>query len=302
MLSAVELGVLAGRGSDRVLALRPHLQPWWGRDGFIAIVSGAAVMEAHANRGDVEAVLKVHDEIYDVVTALWQRKSFAGQIRLGAIAVAALAREAGRTSTRDRAELVTRGEVLAGRAAEALEVWQWRTPGPEALAWLARLEAERLRLSWAAGIEVPVDTLVAAWRETLARFELFGHVPEVARTKARLAAVLRADGQTSEADELVAAARATATRLGAQPLLDELGAAALPAGTRAVTRATDDALTARELEVLRLVAEGRSNREIAGQLFISAKTVSVHVSNILAKLGAAGRTEAVAIARRRGDL
>jgi DNA-binding NarL/FixJ family response regulator len=54
--------------------------------------------------------------------------------------------------------------------------------------------------------------------------------------------------------------------------------------------------------VLALVAEGRSNREIAKLLFISAKTVSVHVSNILAKLGAAGRTEAVALARRRGLL
>ena len=54
--------------------------------------------------------------------------------------------------------------------------------------------------------------------------------------------------------------------------------------------------------MLGLVAQGRSNGEIGRQLFISAKTVSVHVSNILAKLGAAGRTEAVAIARRRGDL
>ena len=302
MLSAVELAVLAGRGSDRVLALRPHLQPWWARDGFIAIVSGGALMEAYANRGDIDAVLKVHDEIYEVVTALWQRKSFAGQIRLGAIAVAALASEAGRTSTRDRAELVARGESLAGRATEALEVWQWRTPGPEAQAWLARLEAERLRLSWAAGLEVPVDALVAAWRETLVRFELFGHVPETARTKARLAAVLRADGHTAEADELVADARATATRLGAQPLLAELGGSTATVNSRAVPRTSDDALTARELEVLALVAEGRSNREIAGQLFISAKTVSVHVSNILAKLGAGGRTEAVAIARRRGVL
>jgi DNA-binding NarL/FixJ family response regulator len=54
--------------------------------------------------------------------------------------------------------------------------------------------------------------------------------------------------------------------------------------------------------VLKLVAEGRSNREIGLQLFISIKTVSVHVSNILAKLGAASRTEAVALARRRGLL
>jgi DNA-binding NarL/FixJ family response regulator len=64
----------------------------------------------------------------------------------------------------------------------------------------------------------------------------------------------------------------------------------------------DTALTARETEILALVAQGRSNGEIARQLFISAKTVSVHVSNILAKLGASGRTEAAAIARRDGLL
>jgi DNA-binding NarL/FixJ family response regulator len=53
-------------------------------------------------------------------------------------------------------------------------------------------------------------------------------------------------------------------------------------------------LTEREFEVLRLVAAGRSNREIAAELFISAKTASVHVSNILAKLGVASRGEAAA--------
>ena len=53
-------------------------------------------------------------------------------------------------------------------------------------------------------------------------------------------------------------------------------------------------LTGRELEVLRLVAAGRSNRDIANQLFISPKTASVHVSNILGKLGAASRGEAAA--------
>ncbi|GAA3031627.1 helix-turn-helix transcriptional regulator [Streptosporangium longisporum] len=57
-------------------------------------------------------------------------------------------------------------------------------------------------------------------------------------------------------------------------------------------------LTAREREVLALVVAGRSNREIAGELFISVKTVSVHVSNILAKLGVASRGEAAATAHR----
>ena len=55
-------------------------------------------------------------------------------------------------------------------------------------------------------------------------------------------------------------------------------------------------LTERELEVLRLVAAGRSNREIAAELFISPKTASVHVSNILGKLGVASRGEAAATA------
>jgi DNA-binding NarL/FixJ family response regulator len=60
----------------------------------------------------------------------------------------------------------------------------------------------------------------------------------------------------------------------------------------------DLGLTERETEVLRLVAEGRTNREIAGELYISTKTASVHVSNILRKVGATTRGEAAAIAHR----
>ena len=59
-------------------------------------------------------------------------------------------------------------------------------------------------------------------------------------------------------------------------------------------------LTSREVEVLRLLAVGLSNREIAAALFIAPKTASVHVSNILAKLGASTRTEAAAIAHSNG--
>jgi DNA-binding CsgD family transcriptional regulator len=59
-------------------------------------------------------------------------------------------------------------------------------------------------------------------------------------------------------------------------------------------------LTPREIEVLQLVAEGRSNGEIGSALFISTKTASVHVSNILAKLGVSGRGEAAAVAHRIG--
>jgi DNA-binding CsgD family transcriptional regulator len=103
-----------------------------------------------------------------------------------------------------------------------------------------------------------------------------------------------------------AAALAAGLRLG--PLGDEiarLSRRVRPGDDPAAGGAGGDAglepplgLTARELEVLRLVAEGRSNREIAGELFISAKTASVHVSNILAKLGVGNRGEAAATAHR----
>ncbi len=62
----------------------------------------------------------------------------------------------------------------------------------------------------------------------------------------------------------------------------------------------DEALTAREIEVLRHIAGGNRNRDIAEQLFISEETVKVHIKHIMEKLGAADRTQAVAIAVRRG--
>jgi DNA-binding CsgD family transcriptional regulator len=68
----------------------------------------------------------------------------------------------------------------------------------------------------------------------------------------------------------------------------------------APSSATSLGLTEREVEVLALVAEGRTNRQIGERLFITPKTASVHVSRILAKLGVTGRGEAAAIAHRLG--
>ncbi|QQS24236.1 MAG: AAA family ATPase [Actinomycetota bacterium] len=117
----------------------------------------------------------------------------------------------------------------------------------------------------------------------------------------------RVAGDRATAAALLGESIRTAERLGAQPLLHE--ATDLARRARLVLP-SDDAqheevgtelpfgLTARELEVLRLVADGRSNGEIGEQLFVSRKTASVHVSNILRKLGAANRIEAAAIFRR----
>ena len=63
--------------------------------------------------------------------------------------------------------------------------------------------------------------------------------------------------------------------------------------------AQEEGLTPRELEILRLMVHGDSNPDIAEKLFVSRSTVKFHVSNILMKLGAATRTEAVAIALQR---
>ena len=96
-----------------------------------------------------------------------------------------------------------------------------------------------------------------------------------------------------------------AAQLGARPLADTITSLARRAGVtldaKTPVRPGRLGLTDRELEVLRLVAAGRTNRDIAADLFISAKTASVHVSNIMAKLGAANRAQAAAIAQSRGS-
>jgi DNA-binding CsgD family transcriptional regulator/tetratricopeptide (TPR) repeat protein len=98
-------------------------------------------------------------------------------------------------------------------------------------------------------------------------------------------------------------------RLGARPLaaivareLRELGVRDVPRGPRATTRANDAELTARELEVLRLLTEGLRNADIAERLVVSRRTVDHHVSAILRKLDVSTRGEAVAVAGRLGLL
>ena len=308
-LTATGLTVAAGRGDRSVVRGVDRLRQWWALEGLIAVHSAAALIDLHGDSGDVAAAVREHDAVVDALAALWRGRKFHARLRLSALLLGQLGTAAARASTSERAAFLARGEELAEVAADiarsALD--SPRGFGPEGLAWMRRAEAERARLLWRAGAApVDEDDLLARWLGAVEAFDRFGHVFETARSQARTASVLRALGRTTEADELVAAATAVARRLGAAPLLAELrtlGGVPAPRGpaVRPATRAEEN-LTARELEVLALVAEGRSNRQIAEQLFISAKTVSVHVSNILAKLGAAGRTEAAAVARRRGLL
>ncbi|MEO3873982.1 response regulator transcription factor [Nonomuraea sp. B12E4] len=111
------------------------------------------------------------------------------------------------------------------------------------------------------------------------------------------ALVRAAEQDRANARELLREAATIADALGAEPLRREIEATG---ATLRVGLTTELALSARELEVLRLVAEGLSNKQIAERLFISARTSGVHVSNIMAKLGATSRVEAAALARRTG--
>jgi predicted ATPase/DNA-binding CsgD family transcriptional regulator len=150
----------------------------------------------------------------------------------------------------------------------------------------AATDEERDRLAVA-------DAAVAAW-------EAVGQPHETALALIHAARVALAERAPREA---------TARLRRAAPLVRQLGAAPLAAQIADLTGraggsgdAADPGLTTRELEVLRLVAAGQSNREIAAALVISPKTASVHVSNILAKLGTATRTEAAVKAHELGLL
>ncbi|WP_033321027.1 helix-turn-helix transcriptional regulator [Streptomyces yerevanensis] len=155
------------------------------------------------------------------------------------------------------------------------------------------------------------------WSAAVTAFEPLERPYDLARVRHRLAGSLLASGPGDDdardrATELLRLAGAVAGHLRARPLAESVALLAQRArltltrtpGTpeRTALTPTDPAealgLTSRERDVLRLVAAGRSNRRIAEELFISPKTASVHVSNILAKLNVSGRGEAAALAHR----
>ncbi|MFM9627036.1 AAA family ATPase [Streptomyces galilaeus] len=264
-------------------------------DWMAMLVAAVVRTDAAALRGDAEAAVA---QLRASLKALTQDTGgyLDVTVRLAALTLtpiadtAASARAGGDEATAARWAAVA--EELVDLARTAARRGEAGVPqGPEGQAWLARAEAERAR---AAG-----EPDAAAWEKAAAAFE-FGDVYERARCRLRLAEALSAAGRREEAAGEARAAHETAVRLRAAPLLERVDdlirrarLAPAPPG-----REGPAALTARERDVLRLLALGRSNRQIGEELFISGKTASVHVSNILAKLSASSRTEAVAIAHR----
>jgi DNA-binding CsgD family transcriptional regulator len=169
--------------------------------------------------------------------------------------------------------------------------------GPEQQAW-------RLTFGAVTGTG-PGDRRPAQWDTAVTAWDRLAEPYQAATALLGAAEAALAEGDRDGAARRLQRAAGLADQLGARPLgtqITELaGHARLDLGAgRPASRPSPDrlGLTAREFEVLRLVAAGRSNAEIAAELFIAAKTASVHVSNILAKLGVSSRGEAAATAHR----
>jgi DNA-binding CsgD family transcriptional regulator len=309
ILSAMALFVDVARGNTVAAERRTWLEPLWDQDKLCGYMARAMYAELALWQGDTDRAVA---EAEAAIALDWDEHfGFAPSvIRPAAVGVAAHAdRAAQARAAGDPARAGTETEaarVLLAQAHEgATASFRPRAVlGPEGQGWLARAEAEYRRAQG--------DNDPAAWQAVL---DAFGpaFVYEAARTRWRLAEALAEAGDRAAAQDQWEQAAAVADRLRAGPLRAALADLARrarltnpdPGPVPPPTQGAPDgagaalsALTTREREVLRLIAAGRSNREIGAELFISAKTASVHVSNILGKLGVASRTEAAAIAHR----
>ncbi|GAA4288672.1 response regulator transcription factor [Georgenia daeguensis] len=160
--------------------------------------------------------------------------------------------------------------------------------------WLAALAARArgavlLGRGEPAAAAAELRRAVGLWRDVRAPYE-------EATTRLLLARARRAAGDEEAAGLDLEAARTVLARLGARP---DLARAERPGGPQAAAGSAAGGLTAREVEVLRLVATGRTNRAIARELHLSEKTVARHLSNIFTKLDVPSRAAATAYAYER---
>jgi DNA-binding CsgD family transcriptional regulator len=176
----------------------------------------------------------------------------------------------------------------------------------EAARWVERVRAVLAPHDWVAGpaldhagglvalAEGSTGLARASLERAVAGWDQRGRSWEGCWARLDLAACLLRMGRAEEAGDLAADVRRVAQRLGSRPLVERADAVARQAKSRSVEDEPWRPLTARELEVARLIAAGSTNAEIAGALGIAPKTASAHVEHILAKLGVARRAEIAA--------
>jgi len=277
-------------------------QPWFATPLFVATAE-LALLEGRL--GDADAAVAEGLEVAGADL------SFAAPLYALGLRAAADRAELARARRDDEEVLGARqvGEALAGELHARLspEPAGGAAPTPRTEAQAALCEAEFTRV---AGHSDP-----HLWAAAAKAWERLGALYPTAYARWRQAEALLLGGLAREQVEPpLRAAHATASKLGAAPLQTEVEALARRGrldleGNAATASAPAPkppspldrlGLTAREQEVLALIAIGRTNRQIAETLFISPKTATVHVSNILGKLGVRGRVEAATIAHRLG--
>ena len=213
-------------------------------------------------------------------------------VAAGARIAADLARLPSQARPRD-----ARWPALATTFASRAEAIGGRHAQPEVAAYCALAAAEHAR-------EEGTDDR-ATWRAVAQAWHAAGQPYREAYARLREAEAAARLGRREQASRALAACESIASRLGAAPLLGlaaelsrraRLAVRAAPPLSDAADAAFD--LTAREAEVLALLIHGDSNRQIARTLFISERTVAVHVSRILDKLGVRNRTEAATVGAR----
>jgi DNA-binding CsgD family transcriptional regulator/tetratricopeptide (TPR) repeat protein len=301
-LAAAALPVEISRGRPTATRRLRDLGALSGLDFDTAVEAAGWEAELATWQGDLDRASSAVKRGLAIIDATFEPSKGVDDTRTCAIGLAVQAARAERARAAGDAatvnDAIAVGHMLLERARSVVEQAH-QASGLEHHAyiagWHARAEAEWTRLK---GHSDP-----KAWQAAVEAFS-FAHVYEVARCRWRLAEALLGAGDREQATVAARSAHDTAVRLGAEPLRGALEALArrgrLDLGAGASTEHSLAGLTPRELEVLRLLVGGRSNRQIAEELFISGKTVSVHVTRILAKLGVHSRRDAAVLARQLG--
>lgn len=305
-----------------------------GEGGMPALFRHAYRARLAAGRGRFEAVAEASDRVTDLSTLLPQQPVWRSIALCARAEMLLFAGDPERalTAATEAAQLTTdplcHAEAVAVRARAGADLADWaRRVGRDVIlpdeelidasARMADLDHARIR-AWATTTRAELSRWNGRrepqpWREAVAAWDAAQDPYRAGYCRWRLAHALLAtrSGRGEAARELQMAHR-VATHLGAEPLRvaigDEAAGARIRLDGRADPSPTPDTvasqlgLTPRELEVLPLLAAGRTNSEIAEILVISPRTVDVHVSRLLSKLGATRRTEAADIAHRRGLL
>ena len=288
LLQSARLYVAAGR-ETAALAVLPEVRRWWETDGLVALLSASAAVDLYGDSGDLGAAIGIHDEVVELLTRLW-RPGFQARIRLSALVLGQLGTHAAHTTTAERRHLLDRGEELAVLVAEVAAVGGRRPCRPRGGRVGGPGRAELLRLRWLAGGSSPD---VGAMEAGGPRWSI-GSTPTAMPSRLPLPRTVGGGtpGRGLGRDRCWWRGRSRRPAVSVRARCSRSPAPDGWAGPRSAGRHARRGPLPREREILGLVALGRSNKQIGAQLFISAKTASVHVSNIMAKLGAAGRGEA----------